>query len=367
MQRKKHSPEFKAKIALEALKEQKTINETASQSGVHATQINNWKKQAREGLKEIFSQQIDKNSNNQESLISQLYEHIGRLEVELDWLKKNLDSTIEEKRKLIEPSHPQIDIERQCELIGLNRSSYYYQPRRENDYNESLMRKLDELYTKEPLYGVRRMTAVLRREGENVNVKRIRRLLRLMRLEATYPKPNTSKGSTDNVRRYPYLLTGLNIEKINQVYSTDINYIRLAKGFVYLVAVMDWYSRYVLSWRVSNSLDVSFCIEALEESFKYGHPCIFNTDQGSQFTSLSFTSVLLERKIKISQDGKGRAFDNIFIERLWRSLKYEEVYLKSYDSVAEAIEGIGNFFERYNYQRPHQSLNYSTPAQIHFD
>ena len=211
------------------------------------------------------------------------------------------------------------------------------------------------------------MTAVLKREGENVNVKRIRRLLRLMGLEAIYPKPNTSKGSTDNIRRYPYLLTDLNIEKINQVYSTDITYIRLAKGFVYLVAVMDWYSRYVLSWRVSNSLDVSFCIEALEESFKYGHPCIFNTDQGSQFTSLSFTSVLLERKIQISQDGKGRAFDNIFIERLWRSLKYEEIYLKSYDSVAEAIEGIGNFFERDNYQRPHQSLNYSTPAQIHFD
>lgn len=210
------------------------------------------------------------------------------------------------------------------------------------------------------------MTAVLRQQGENVNVKRVRRLLRLMGLEAIYPKPNTSKGSKDNVRRYPYLLKGLTIEKINQVWSTDITYIRLEKGFVYLVAVMDWYSRYVLSWRVSNSLDVSFCIEALEESFKYGQPSIFNTDQGSQFTSLSFTNALLERNIQISQDGKGRAFDNIFIERLWRSLKYEEVYLKSYDSVVEAIEGIGYYFERYNCRRPHQSLNYSTPAQIHF-
>jgi putative transposase len=228
------------------------------------------------------------------------------------------------------------------------------------------MRKLDELYTETPFYGVRRMTAVLRQQGEEINVKRVRRLLRQMGLEAIYPKPNTSKGNKDNVHRYPYLLRDLTIDSINQVWSTDITYIRLEKGFIYLVAIMDWYSRYVLSWRLSNSLDLSFCLEALEASFQYGQPSIFNTDQGSQFTSFSFTNALLERKIKISQDGKGRALDNIFIERLWRSLKYEEVYLHSYGSVAEAIQRIGDYFELYNYRRPHQSLDYSTPAQIHF-
>lgn len=228
------------------------------------------------------------------------------------------------------------------------------------------MRKLDELYTKTPFYGARRMTAVLKQQGEMVNVKRVRRLLRLMGLEAIYPKPNTSKADKDNERRYPYLLRDVTIDKLNQVWSTDITYIRLAKGFIYLVAVMDWHSRYVLSWRISNSLDVSFCLEALEESFQYGQPDIFNTDQGSQFTSAAFTNALLERKIDISQDGKGRALDNIFIERLWRSLKYEEVYLKSYGSVAEAVEGIGNYFELYNYKRPHQSLGYLTPAKVYF-
>lgn len=228
------------------------------------------------------------------------------------------------------------------------------------------MRKLDELYTETPFYGVRRMTVMLRQQGEMVNAKRVRRLLRRMGLEAIYPKPNSSKGSKDNACRYPYLLRDLTIDNINQVWSTDITYIRLEKGFVYLVAIMDWYSRYILSWRVSNTLDVSFCIEALEESFQYGYPSIFNTDQGSQFTSFAFTNALLEKNIQISQDGKGRALDNIFIERLWRSLKYEEVYLKSYGSVAEAIEGIRNFFERYNYRRPHQSLDYLTPAKVHF-
>lgn len=281
-------------------------------------------------------------------------------------MKKNLDLTIEQKRRFIEAHHPQISIEHQCELIGLNCSSYYYQARRESDYNEYLMRKLDELYTETPFYGVRRMTVILRQQGEMVNTKRVRRLLRLIGLETIYPKPNTSKASKDYPCRYPYLLKDLTIDRINQVWSTDITYIRLEKGFIYLVAIMDWYSRYVLSWHVSNSLDVSFCIEALEKSFQYGYPSIFNTDQGSQFTSLAFTNALLEKNIQISQDGKGRALDNIFIERLWRSLKYEEVYLKSYGSVAEAIEGITDFFQRYNHRRPHQSLDYLTPAKVHF-
>jgi len=264
----------------------------------------------------------------------------------------------------VEPEHPEISIVRQCELLGLNRSSYYYEAARESSYNEYLMRKLDEQYTETPFYGVLRMTEVLRAQGEAVNPKRVRRLLRQMGLEAIYPKPKLSQPS-DNCRRYPYLLRGKAIKWPNQVWSTDITYIRLEKGFIYLVAVMDWYSRYVLSWEVSNTLDVNFCLEALATALAQGTPEIFNTDQGSQFTSVAFTDCLLQGGIQISQDGRGRALDNIFVERLWRSLKYEEVYLKSYGSVSEAVQGIGDYFKFYNHKRLHQSLDYQTPATIH--
>lgn len=210
------------------------------------------------------------------------------------------------------------------------------------------------------------MTAVLQHQGELVNVKRIRRLLRQMGLEAIYPKPHLSKMTQTEVKRYPYLLRGLKITTINHVWSTDITYIRLEQGFVYLVAIIDWYSRYVLAWQISNTLDVNFCLDALDLALNQGTPQIFNTDQGSQFTSLSFTNALLNRSIQISWDGRGRALDNIFVERFWRSLKYEEVYIKSYSSVTEASLGIGNYIDFYNNQRPHQSLNYLTPAQVHF-
>jgi putative transposase len=227
------------------------------------------------------------------------------------------------------------------------------------------MRKLDEQYTQTPFYGVLKMTELLRQQGELVNPKRVRRLLRKMGLEAIYPKPKLSRPS-DNFRRYPYLLESKAIEHSNQVWSTDITYIRLQKGFIYLVAVIDWYSRYVLSWEVSNTLDVYFCLEALETALSQGTPEIFNTDQGSQFTSLAFTERLLKGGIQISQDGRGRALDNIFVERLWRSLKYEEVYLKSYNSVSDAIQGIGDYFKFYNHERLHQSLDYQTPATVHY-
>ena len=292
MQRKRHTPDFKAKVALEALKGNKTINEIASEMGIHSTQITQWKKQAQEGLKEIFAERRGK-AKNQEPLIDQLYQNIGRLQVELEWLKKNLALPLDSKRKLIEPSHSEISVVRQCELLGLNRSSYYYQPAGESDYNEYLMRKLDEQYTQTPFYGVLKMTELLRQQGELVNPKRVRRLLRKMGLEAIYPKPKLSRPS-DNFRRYPYLLESKAIEHSNQVWSTDITYIRLQKGFIYLVAVIDWYSRYVLSWEVSNTLDVYFCLEALETALSQGTPEIFNTDQGSQFTSLAFTERLLK-------------------------------------------------------------------------
>ena len=269
------------------------------------------------------------------------------------------------KRSQIEPDHPQISIERQCELIGLARSSWYYEAVQETPYNEHLMHLIDQQFTETPFYGIRRMTAWLHTQGEAVNHKRVARLMRKMGLEAIYPKPNLSRPG-DNARRYPYLLRELPLTAPNQVWSTDITYIRLAQGFIYLVAVIDWFSRYVLSWQVSNTLDVGFCLDALEQSLQSGQPQIFNTDQGAQFTSLVFTQRLERDGIRISQDGRGRALDNIFVERLWRSVKYEEVYLKSYTSVADAIKQLNAYFLFYNQKRLHQSLGYRTPEMIHF-
>jgi putative transposase len=232
--------------------------------------------------------------------------------------------SVEQKRHLVEPEHSQISISRQCELLGLPRSSFYYKPAGESEYNLLLMRMIDEQYTRTPFYGVPRMTACLRIQGHQINPKRIERLMRKMGLQAIYPKPKLSKKGVV-FSKYPYLLRGLVIDRANQVWSTDITYIRLRQGFVYLVAIMDWFSRYVLSWEISNSLDTHFCLSALEKAFAKGTPEIFNSDQGSQFTSEVFTSRLKEAGIRISWDGRGRVWDNIFIERLWRSIKYEEV------------------------------------------
>jgi putative transposase len=250
-------------------------------------------------------------------------------------------------------------------LLGLSRSSYYYEGRGESEENLRLMNLLDEQYTKTPFYGSPRMTAWLRREGYQVNVKRVRRLMKLMDIEAIRAKPNLSKASVED-RIYPYLLRGVRIERVNQVWSIDITYIRMQKGFLYLVAIIDWFSRMVLSWELSNSLESSFCISALARALEVGKPEIFNSDQGVQFRSQSFTSRLLREGIQISMDGRGRAFDNIFIERLWRSVKYEEVYIKGYSQVKDAVTGLGGYFEFYNQERLHQSLNYRTPKEVYF-
>lgn len=270
-----------------------------------------------------------------------------------------------DKRRLIEPEQPQISLARQCELVGLARSSWYYKPVEVDPYELKLMNLIDTQYTATPFYGIRRMTAWLATQGEVVNHKRVARLMRQMGIEAIYARPKTSTPA-DNVRRYPYLLKGMTIEEPNQVWSTDITYLRLPHGFVYLVAILDWYSRYVLAWEVSNTMEVSFCLEALKSALSVGKPEIFNSDQGAQFTSVAFTSYLEKENISISQDGKGRAFDNIFIERLWRTVKYEEVYLKDYSSVSVALKSLSEYFEFYNHQRLHQSLEYQTPAAVHF-
>jgi putative transposase len=273
--------------------------------------------------------------------------------------------SVAERKILVEAVHPSIPISRQCELLGLARSSFYYELKPETEQNLKLMRMLDQQFTATPFYGVRRMTAWLATQGESVNPKRVRRLMRKMGLEAIYPKPNLSRAK-DNVRKYPYLLKEEEITAPNQVWSTDITYIPLPQGYIYLVAVIDWHSRYVLSWELSNTMDMTFCLSALEKALAQNTPKIFNTDQGSQFTSLVFTGRLEDKGIMVSQDGRGRALDNIFVERLWRSVKYEEVYPKVYTSVQEALNGLERYFHFYNNERLHQSLDYQTPATVHF-
>ncbi len=254
-------------------------------------------------------------------------------------------------------------LSRQCQLLGLNRAALYYQAAQVDAYELELMALLDRQYLRTPFYGSRRMTAWLQTQGHAVNRKRVQRLMQRMGLAAIYQRPRTSRPAPAN-RIYPYLLRGLRIERVHQVWAADITYIPMARGFLYLVAVMDWVSRYVLAWRLSNLLDASFCIEALEEALRQGRPEIFNTDQGSQFTDEGFTGVLRGHGVAISMDGRGRYADNIFVERLWRSVKYEEVYLKAYDNVAQARQGIAAYFEFYNHQRLHQALGYRTPRQL---
>jgi putative transposase len=252
----------------------------------------------------------------------------------------------------------------QCELLGLARSSYYYEPVPESEDNLLLMRLLDEQYTRTPFYGTRKMTAWLHTQGYLVDRKRVRRLLRIMGLEAIYPKPRTSLPGIAQ-QRYPYLLRGMRIERCNQVWSCDITYIRLQRGFIYLMAVIDWFSRYVLSWEISVTLDTSFCLEALDRALQVATPEIFNTDQGVQFTSAEFINRLKAADIRISWDGRGRALDNIFVERLWRSVKYEEVYIKDYQSVLDAVSNLRAYFTFYNHERLHQALDYHTPAHVY--
>ena len=268
--------------------------------------------------------------------------------------------------EMIDRGHPKLSVSRQCKLVGVSRSSVYYHPVEASLEDLDLMVLMDQQYMDTPFYGSRRLGAWLNIRGHNVNRKRVQRLMRRMGLEAVYRRPNTSKPSPEH-RTYPYLLRGLNVTRVNQVWVSDITYIPMARGFLYLVAIMDHFSRYVLSWRLSNTLDVDFCVEALEEALSKAKPEIFNTDQGSQFTSDAFTSLLLEHGIQISMDGKGRYLDNIFVERLWRSVKYEEVYLKAYETVREAREGIDDYMGFYNNERPHQALGYRTPTQVYHE
>ena len=268
-----------------------------------------------------------------------------------------------QRRAMIDREEPNLSLVRQCALLGISRSSLYYLPTEAGAEDLELMALIDQQYLKTPFYGSRRMTAWLSNHGHQVNRKRVRRLMQLIGLEAIYRRPNTSKPNPGH-KVYPYLLKGLEINRVNQVWATDITYIPMARGFLYLVAIMDWHSRYVLAWRLSNTLEVDFCVAALEEALSKGRPQIFNTDQGSQFTSEAFTSMLLAQGVQVSMDGRGRCMDNVFVERLWRSIKYEEVYLKAYQNGTEARKGIGAYLAFYNQERPHQALGYRSPGQV---
>ena len=257
-----------------------------------------------------------------------------------------------------------MSVRRQCALLGLSRSSLYYEPAAETTENLRLMRLLDEQYTAHPFYGSRRLTAWLVQQGESINRKRVQRLLRIMGLEAIYPKPRLSVAGRGN-RIYPYLLRGVSIERPDQVWSTDITYVPLPSGFMYLAAIMDWYSRYVLAWRLSNTLDGSFCLELLDEALSRGRPEVFNSDQGVQFTAAAFTGRLQAADVAVSMDGRGRCLDNVFVERLWRTVKYENIYLHRYESVRELERGLRNYFGFYNGERLHQSLDYRTPVNVY--
>ena len=268
---------------------------------------------------------------------------------------------------MLDPQYPNLSLSRQCQLVGVSRSSFYYKPTQVKPEDLELMRQIDEQYLKTPFYGSRSMTKHFRRLGQKINRKRVQRLMRLMGIEAVYPHPRTSKPHPGH-KIYPYLLRNLTIDRPNQVWAADITYIPLRRGFMYLVAVMDWYSRKVMSWRLSNTLDADFCVSALEEAIRlYGRPEIFNTDQGSQFTSHVFTKVLKDNDIRISMDGRGNFRDNIFIERLWWTVKYQYLYLHAFNDGAELRQGLRNWFRFYNKERFHQSLDDKTPDEVYYN
>ncbi|MEG3174589.1 IS3 family transposase, partial [Sphingomonas sp. ZB1N12] len=364
--RRNHSPAFKAKVALAAVKGEKTLAELAQEYEVHPNLINQWRSKLLEGAADVFG--AVPAASEPAVDITVLHAKIGELTLANDFLGRcaREGRSVAERKAMIDRDH-ELPLTHQAQQLEISRGSIYYLPRPVSSADLAIMRRIDELHLLYPFAGSRMLRDLLRQEDVSIGRRHVATLMKRMGLEAIYRRPNTSKPATGH-KIYPYLLRKLAVTRPNQVWATDITYVPMARGFVYLVAIVDWFTRRVLAWRVSISMDVAFCIEALEEALaRYGKPTIFNSDQGSQFTSAAFTAVLHREKIAISMDGKGCWRDNVFVERLWRSVKYEDVYLNAYTSVPEARAGIGRYFAFYNSIRPHSALGTRTPDQVYFD
>ncbi|MGO7251403.1 IS3 family transposase [Rhizobium leguminosarum] len=365
--RRNHSPAFKAKVALAAIRGEQTLVELSQQFDVHANQIKQWKDQLLEGATGVFGEEAKAEPAGPTVDVKTLHAKIGELTLENGFfIRCARQGGIAGRKEMIDREH-KLSVARQAKLLGFSRGSVYYLPRPVSDGDLALMRRIDELHLDYPFAGSRMLQGLLRGEGLETGRLHVATLMKKMGIEAIYRRPNTSKPAPGH-KIYPYLLRKLAVTRPNQVWAMDLTYIPMARGFVYLCAVVDWFSRRVLSWRLSITMEAAFCIEAVEEALvRYGKPDIFNTDQGSQFTSMNFTAVLKKAEIAISMDGKGAWRDNVFVERLWRSIKYEEVYLHAYKTVSEARVGIGRYLTFYNSRRPHSSLDRQTPDQTYFN
>ncbi|WP_224001182.1 IS3 family transposase [Aureimonas sp. SA4125] len=366
--RRNHSPTFKAKVALAAVRGEKTLAELAQQFDVHPNQITQWRSQLLEGAAGVFGSETTAIAAAPVIDVKTLHAKIGELTLANDFLGRRARQgrTVAERKTMIDRSHP-LPVAGQARELGISRGSVYYLPRAVSAADLALMRRIDELHLEYPFAGSRMLRDLLTLEGIVVGRLRVATLMKRMAIEAIYRRPNTSKPAPGH-KIYPYLLRKLPVMRPNQVWAMDITYIPMARGFVYLAAVVDWFSRRVLSWRLSISMQADFCIEAVEEALaRFGKPEIFNTDQGSQFTSIDFTKVLLDREIKISMDGKGAWRDNVFVERLWKSVKYEEVYLRAYETVSHARASLARYLDFYNGGRPHSSLGRKTPDHAYFN
>jgi putative transposase len=361
--RRNHTPAFKAKVALAAVRGDKTLAELAQHFDIHPNQITQWKAQLLDGAAGVFGSEARGERAGPAVDLTVLHAKIGELTLENDFLAGQ--GGFAERKAMIDRSHD-LPITKQAKVLNVSRGSVYYLPRSPSTADLALMRRMDELHLDFPFAGSRMLRDLLTAEGFRTGRRHVATLMKWMGIQAVYRKPNTSKPAPGH-KIYPYLLRDLAVTRPNQVWAMDLTYVPMARGFVYLAAVIDWFSRRVLSWRLSITMEAGFCVEAVEEALaRHGKPEIFNTDQGSQFTSTTFTGLLTDNAIAISMDGRGAWRDNVFVERLWRSVKYEEVYLRAYDTVAEARKSLASYFSFYNSRRPHSSLDRQTPDQAYF-
>ena len=370
---KLYSAEFKAKIVIELLGCDITLNELASKYAVTPKSIQNWKKQFLANAKLAFNADIalsefKEQLKSKDAKINELHRQLGKRTSELEWAEKKLQSLgYETKSSLIESKQSKLSVAKQCALLGFNRSNVYYVAIEDPYQKSSLLREIDNIYTEIPFYGYRKIYHCLKEKGFSIGMNRVRLYMRELGLKTIYPtKKILTTLAHPAHKKYPYLLRDMNINQANQVWSTDITYIKVKGGFIYLAAIIDWYSKAILAHRISNTIDASLVIDVLNDALeKYGVPEIFNTDQGSQYTSHEHTELLIKNNIKISMDGKGRATDNIAIERFWRSAKYENIYLNEYHTIHEVKQGVKEYVAFYNTKRPHQTLDYQKPMDVY--